>query len=124
MAFKKRESKSLAIAHKRSDGLSAIDSTGTLDLGNGDTQAAYRAQMKAVSDAAETHNTNLATADKSGNVLKAEEKKLDKLSSRMLAAVKLKFGEDSNEYEQAGGVRASERKARVRAGLAAKNKKV
>jgi hypothetical protein len=123
MAFKKRESKSLAKAQKRSDGLLAIDNSGTLDLGNGDTHQAYRIQMKAVSEAAEVHNTNLAVADKSGNVLKAEERKLDRLSSRMLSAVKLKFGPDSNEYEQVGGVRESERKARVRLGLGSKSKK-
>lgn len=123
MAFKKRESNTLAAAQKRSDGLMSIDDTGTLDLGNGDTHPAYRAQMKAVADAAELHNKNLATADKSSNVLKAEERKLSKLSTRMLAAVKLKYGEDSDEYEQAGGTRESERQARARGTRAAGSKK-
>ena len=123
MAFKKRESKSLTAAQKRSDGLTAIDSAGALDLGNGDTHAAYKAQIKAVADAMEAHNTNLALADKSSNHLKAEERKLARLSSKMLTGVKQKFGEDSSEYEQAGGVRESERKKRIRLGVGSKSKK-
>lgn len=122
MAFRKRESKTLQNASKRSDGLLAIDASGNLDLGNGDTHAAYRAQIKAVAEALEVHNKNLALADKSGNDLRAEERKLARLSTRMLAGVKLKFGEDSTEYEQAGGTRESERVARARGGRTTRRK--
>ncbi|MBK8431745.1 MAG: hypothetical protein IPL28_10845 [Chloroflexi bacterium] len=42
------------------------------------------------------------------NDFQAEEKGLNLLSARMLAAVGAIYGKDSNEYEQAGGKRASE----------------
>ena len=42
------------------------------------------------------------------NDFQAEEKGLNLLSARMLAAVGAIYGKNSNEYEQAGGKRASE----------------
>lgn len=110
MAFKKRESQDLTDAQKRAAGLLAIDPTGNLDLGNDHTQAAFDAQIKKVADALATHNTALSVVDKTGNALKAEEKKLRKLSSGMLTAVGQRYTLDSDEYEQAGGTRESERK--------------
>ena len=65
--------------------------------------------------ALETHNTALAAVDKTGNTLKAEEKALSKLSSKMLTGVGLRFGLDSDAYEQAGGTRESERRKPGRA---------
>jgi hypothetical protein len=46
--------------------------------------------------------------------LLAREKAMAALSERMLEGVSAKFGKDSNAYEQAGGVRKSERKKSVR----------
>ena len=43
------------------------------------------------------------------NALEADEKMLNTLSEKMLAAVGVKYGKDSDEYEQAGGTRTSER---------------
>lgn len=45
----------------------------------------------------------------------AAEAGLRDLTERMLAAVSAKFGRASNEYEQAGGKRKSDRKRAVRA---------
>ncbi len=114
MAFKERKSKDLSDAQKRDAGLSAIDSSGNLDLSNNLTQVAYRAQIDKTALALDAHNTALAEADKRGNVVKAEEKILRKLSSKILAAVALKYGLDSSEYEQVGGTRESERQLRGR----------
>ena len=47
------------------------------------------------------------------------EKALDQLSTRMLKAVAVKFGENSDEYEKAGGKRTSERKRPQRKAAAA-----
>ena len=41
--------------------------------------------------------------------IKANDKALDRLSTRMLKGVSSKFGEDSDQYEKAGGRRTSER---------------
>src|SRR6185503_4965799 len=48
------------------------------------------------------------------NALLAAEKALGDLSERMLAGVAARFGKNSSYYEQAGGVRMSERKRPVR----------
>ena len=52
--------------------------------------------------------------------LKAEEKKLSKFSSAMLTGVGQRYTLDSDEYEQAGGTRESERKKPGRAPKAPK----
>ena len=114
MPFRKRESIILNEATTRSAGLLAIDASGALDLGNGDTHPAFQGQIKATAAALEAYNKALAIADGLGNQLKAEEKKLRRLSTRMLTGVKLKHGEDSDEYEKAGGTRESERKRPAR----------
>ncbi|HEX9783868.1 MAG TPA: hypothetical protein VGA56_14190 [Opitutaceae bacterium] len=49
------------------------------------------------------------------NDLDAAERALRDASERMLAAVGVRFGKDSNEYEMAGGVRKSERRRSRRA---------
>lgn len=120
MAFKKRDSQDLTDANQRAAGLLAIDPTGALDLGNGNTQAAYAAQIAKTTEALKNHNTALSVVDKTGNTLKAEEKKLRKLSSAMLTAIGQRFTLDSDEYEQAGGTRESERKKPGRAAQAPK----
>jgi hypothetical protein len=52
--------------------------------------------------------TRAANADAALNNVRAKEKALATLSSRMLATVGVQFGKDSNEYEQAGGTHTSE----------------
>ena len=42
------------------------------------------------------------------------EKDLDTMSKNMLVGVRIKHGEDSAEYEMAGGTKASDRKRPVR----------
>jgi hypothetical protein len=60
------------------------------------------------------YNTLLSTLDQSLNTLKADEKILNNWNERILNGVASKYGKDSSEYEQAGGVRKSERKKPVK----------
>lgn len=118
MARQKRTSAILENARTRAAGLSGI--AATVDLGNGLTLAAYSAQIDALTAEIAAYNAKLAELDGMTNELKAAEKSLGELSARMLAAVAVKYGRDSSEYEKAGGVRFSERKRPVRkAGAAA-----
>jgi hypothetical protein len=107
MARKKRKSPAVERATKRAAALSAIDPK--LDLGNGLTLDAYNAAITAHAGNVEAYNTNLSNLDVSLTNIKANEKGLDQLSSRMLKGVASKFGEDSDQYEKAGGKRTSER---------------
>ncbi len=109
MASVQRESADLAAAIKRMNGLKAIDSTGKLDLGNGHTMQSYQDQMDDVQTKLGTYNEARKTLDALKNQLEAAETLLTKKSSAMLTGIGQKFTKDSDQYEQAGGVRESER---------------
>ena len=64
MASIQRESAELAAATKRMNGLTAIDPTAKLDLGNGHTMKSYQDQMDAVK--ANLHGYNKARKDLDG----------------------------------------------------------
>ena len=112
MAFRTRESKSIAKAQLRVDGLAAIDSK--LDLGETVSVAEGTASIAAAAKTLSDYNKVLKTADDLLNQLKGQEKALGTWSARALNGVKFKFGDDSSQYEMAGGVRKSERKKPVR----------
>ena len=115
MASIQRESAELAAATKRMNGLTAIDPTGKLDLGNGYTIKSYQDQMNEVKAHLDTYNKTRKELDALKNTLDASEKQLSAKSSAILTAVGLKYTKDSSEYEQCGGIRSSERKKPVRA---------
>jgi hypothetical protein len=108
MALKKRKSKVVELAQKRLAGLQSISST--LDLGHGLTVANYSAALANTGKQLDTYNTLLSSADSAQIDLEKNEKLLRDLSERMLEAVGSVYGHDSNEYEQAGGKRKSDRK--------------
>lgn len=118
MARRKRTSTSAAFAQSRANSLGSIDPN--LDLGNGMTLAAYALAIKGTADKNDAYNTELSKLDGLLNDLEAGEAALDDLSTRMLAAVGVKYGKDSSEYEKAGGTRTSERKPPTRKAKAAK----
>ena len=120
MATQQRVSAELAAAIERMNGLTAIDPTNQLDLGNGHTIKSYQDQMAVVKTNLETYNKTLKDLDALRNTLDASEKALAKKSSAMLTGVGSKFTKDSSEYEQAGGVRESDRKKPVKKDKAAK----
>jgi hypothetical protein len=120
MARKKRTSPAVGRATKRAAALASIDPV--LDLGNGLTLSAYNAAIKSHSHNVEQYNTDPSNLDVSLTNIKANEKALDALSTRMLKGVASKFGEDSDQYEKAGGKRTSERARPKRKAAAAASK--
>lgn len=85
-----------------------------LDLGNNLTAATLETALTNAREALDKYNGILANADEQPNVFNAAEKVLKDVNERMLDAVGVKYGKDSDEYEKAGGVRKSERKRAVR----------
>ena len=112
MSRLKRASKELKKAQDRANNLKSIDPK--LDLGSGMTLAAYQAEIASLQANLEAYNNQLSALDAQANDLLAQEKAMAAFSERMLDGVSLKFGKDSNAYEQAGGVRKSERNKSVR----------
>jgi hypothetical protein len=114
MSHKKRStSRAIQTAATRAAGLESINPN--LDLGDGLTLATYRAALEDARVKQTAYNGQLAQSDQAANVFDAAEVTLRDLSVRMLAAVAGKYGLDSNEYEQAGGTRRSDRKRPGRA---------
>jgi uncharacterized protein YciW len=106
MARRKRTSKVVAKARMRAVLLTSISET--LELTEELTLADYRAHITAVEQRLAAYNMKLAELDGMLNDLEAAEKGLNEHTKRMLAAVGVVYGRDSNEYEQAGGTRQSE----------------
>ncbi len=106
MARQKRTSPALDKARTRAAALSSIDAA--LDVGNGVTLAAYRAQMDAAQTELDEYNALLSQLDAKLNGVKAKERAVAAYSRRILNGVGVKFGTDSDEYEQAGGTRDSD----------------
>lgn len=116
MSRTKRTSVVAKQAATRAAGLSSISPT--LDLGHGLTLSAYNSAIDAIINPSTgklvAYNTTLSLADQQLNDLQAAEKALATMGDRMRMAVAAQYGKDSSEYEKAGGVRTSERKAPVR----------
>jgi hypothetical protein len=108
----KRKSKAVEKARKRLAGMKAIDPA--LDLGNGLTVASVETQIDSAESALDDYNQELAVSDEGLNSVQEIEKNLDTTSANILSATKLKYGNNSSEYEEVGGTRASERKRPVR----------
>ena len=112
MGRARRISKVLDKAQVRSAGISAINPA--LDLGGGLTIAAFDTSISDAKTKLSEYNQALAAVDEKYNALIDSEKSLNDISERMLSGVAARFGKNSSEYEQAGGVRKSERKPRSR----------
>lgn len=112
MARRRRISKILDNAQTRIAGLKSIDPA--LDLGNGLILAAFNTIVSTGLTNLSVYNQALAKLDDLYNALRQSEKEVADMSERMLAGVAARYGKDSSQYEQAGGVRKSERKPRTR----------
>ena len=108
MVVKKKSAPILEAASTRVAGLKSIDNE--LDLGNGLTVLTYATAIVALRTILEEYNTVLTDVDVKRSEFKEKQKALKDLHERMLMGVGAKFGKDSVEYAQAGGVRKSERK--------------
>ena len=110
MARKKTSSKTYEKAFRRLAAVKSIDTN--FDLGNGLSAANYQSSIDTVKTAMDAYNTSLSIVDQNLNTLKDNERKLQDISERILTGVAAKFGKNSSEYEQAGGVKKSDIKKR------------
>lgn len=111
MARQKKASVAYEKAIKRAAAVKSIDPA--LDLGNDITLDRYNVIIAEAKASVDEYNTALSSVDDLLNRTKAKDKVLQDWNERILTGVATKYGKDSNEYEQAGGVRKSERKKRV-----------
>jgi hypothetical protein len=95
-------------AQTRAAGIKGIDAA--LDLGGGLTMAAFNTAI----GNARTALDEFSVVDDKLNAFVAAETTLRDISERILAGVAARYGKNSSQYEQAGGVRKSERKRPVR----------
>lgn len=100
-------------ATERLANLKSIDAA--LDLGTGLSNAALGAAIAAADSNLDAYNQTLALSDTQLNAYDQSVKVAQDIAVRMLSGVGAKYGYDSNEYEQAGGTRKSERAKPVRA---------
>ena len=108
MARLKSSSETYVNAFRRMAAVKSIDQN--FDLGNGLTFAGYQHAIDVVKTALDAYNTTLSTVDDLLNNLKTREAELKDWNERVLVGVAAKYGKNSSQYEQAGGVRKSERK--------------
>lgn len=105
---KKMQSRNLALLRARLAGMRSISAK--LDLGSGINVGSMDKLASTLDGAVKSYNTALSDLDKQLNGIQALERQAADLASRALAAAAGKWGRDSNEYEQVGGVRRSEKK--------------
>ncbi|MGB9179612.1 MAG: hypothetical protein WCB68_10250 [Pyrinomonadaceae bacterium] len=102
----RRTSSILAKAVVRSNNLKAISPT--LDLGGGLSVTAFDQLIAQAQAAQDDYNQTIAALDEKGNQLDALEKQAGEMTARMLAGVGARYGRNSTQYEQAGGIRTDE----------------
>ena len=114
MARLRRKSPVLEIARQRLAGLKSLDQEP--NFGTALSLTGYDAMATAFAGKLDNYNQQLAALDDLQNDLEADEDKLNDMNKRMLSATGAQYGEDSSEYEAAGGKRLSERKKPTRKG--------
>lgn len=108
MARLKTSSKTYEKAYRRIAAVKSIDPN--FDLGHGLVAKDYQAAIDEVKRTMDDYNSTLSEADDKLNALKNKERGLNDWNERILVGVAAKYGKNSSEYKQAGGVRKSERK--------------
>ena len=108
MARRKRTSRILDAARQRLAGLKSIKPAP--DFGTNLKLSDYELAINDLSDKIDNYNQKLSDLDDSQNVIVAGERNLRSLNRRMLSASEAQYGENSSQYEQAGGTPTSERK--------------
>ncbi|MEH2252861.1 hypothetical protein [Nostoc sp.] len=112
MARQKRNSGVLSKADMRLACVKSISPT--LDVGVGLTVKDYTDRIVSLRQSLETYNTILSTIDVLSTQITEKEKDLADYSQQILLGVAHKFGNNSHEYQMAGGTRKSERKRTAR----------
>ena len=108
----RRTSKVLDQSSARLQGMKSINST--LDLGSGLSVAGFETSVTETRTKLNDYHQYLSLLDEKLIELREAEKGLAEKSERILAGIAAKFGKDSVEYAQVGGVRKSDRKRPVR----------
>ncbi|MFA4923821.1 MAG: hypothetical protein WC557_06470 [Ignavibacteriaceae bacterium] len=120
MAYReKTKSPVVEKAESRLNGMQVVDGKQETAVNYGNskaplTVAEMTAQIALVESKRADYNKALKAADELSNDIDAEEKKLSEMCTKVLAAAVSEFGEDTDEYEQLGGTRKSDRKKPVR----------
>lgn len=112
MSRLKKASPIVEKAIKRLSGVKSISDS--LDLGNGMSVAGFESTLTDAEKKLDIYNELLANADAALNDFLKSERVLAGYSKRILESVASVYGHGSNEYEQAGGKRESDRKRPVR----------
>ncbi|MBW4564120.1 MAG: hypothetical protein KME32_23860 [Mojavia pulchra JT2-VF2] len=103
----KRSSRVLEKAQLRVSGLKAINPN--IDFGDANSLQNMIQKIEQLRAKLDAHNTALAVIHAYRSDIEQLEKNLSALCEKMLLAVAVKYGKDSQEYVMAGGVRKSDR---------------
>jgi len=110
--FKAKPNGSLETARKRLSGLKSINPKPnfgpTLDIDK------YAEEINAFGTQLDKYNETVSLLDAMQNELDAAEASINDKNKRVLAATGATYGDNSNEYEQVGGTRSSDRKRPAR----------
>ncbi|QFS43849.1 hypothetical protein [Nostoc sphaeroides] len=112
MARLKRNSRTLGKAEVRLASIKSISPT--LDVGEGLTVKDYTEKIASLRKSLEAYNTTLSTIDVLRTQIIENEQALADYSEKILSGIAYKFGNNSHEYQMAGGTRKSDRKRAVR----------
>ncbi|NJL40238.1 MAG: hypothetical protein HC840_15765 [Leptolyngbyaceae cyanobacterium RM2_2_4] len=111
MPRKRRASRTLEKAQLRAAGMKAIDPQ--LSFDNSVTLSEFTQLIEELRLKTEAYNTALAVIDASQTEMAELEKKLSELGEKLMIGIAYTYGNDSREYEMAGGVRKSERMRKI-----------
>ena len=112
---KSRNSIALEISKRRLEKLRSIDPV--LDFGGGMSIATFVAAIDQLEGLQGTYNQSLSDLDGQLSIIKGKEVELREMRDRFLKLVGGKYGTDSTEYVNAGGVKKSERRRRITMGI-------
>ncbi|MEH2236417.1 hypothetical protein [Nostoc sp.] len=107
MSRRKLISRILEKAELRASGLKAIDPT--IDFGDAHNLKSLTQLIEQLRTKIDAYNSALSVIDSSRTEIEELETSLGNLTGKMLTGVAFKYGNDSREYEMAGGIRKSER---------------
>jgi len=119
MARRKRNSRILDKAEMRLASIKSISPT--LDIGEGLTVKDYTEKIEKMRQLLEAYNTALSNIDILLTQIVENEEDLADYSENILHGISYKFGNDSHEYQMAGGTRKSDRKRAMSQGLSKKS---
>ncbi|MDZ8086275.1 MAG: hypothetical protein RMY16_12045 [Nostoc sp. DedQUE12b] len=112
MARLKRNSRTLGKAELRLASIKSISPT--LDVGENLTVKDYTDKIENLRQSLEAYNTILSTIDILLTQIVENEQDLADYSEKILRGIAYKYGNNSHEYQMAGGIRKSDRKRAVR----------